>query len=130
MNASALMYVYMHMRMQQNHASPAKEGVSRQCRKSHSYALVVCVSVDAWLMFLLEQKFRSIFCSPGCIDNARIGCYKRFLLLVTILLLCLCQANSEIDICPYRCNPFYTAISRLITRPISNTTDIPWSLLH
>ena len=24
-------------------------------------------------MFLSEQKFRSIFCSPGCIDNARIG---------------------------------------------------------
>ena len=25
----------------------------------------------------------------------------------------LCRANSEIDVCPYRCDPFYTAISRL-----------------
>ena len=24
-----------------------------------------------------------------------------------------CRANTEIDICPYRCDPFYTAISRL-----------------
>ena len=25
----------------------------------------------------------------------------------------LCRANTKIDVCPYRCDPFYTAISRL-----------------
>ena len=39
--------------------------------------------------------------------------YQAVFVLVAILLLCLCRANSEIDICPYRCDPFYTAISRL-----------------
>ena len=39
--------------------------------------------------------------------------YQAFLFLVAILLVRLCRANSEIDVCPYRCDPFYTAISRL-----------------
>ena len=32
----------------------------------------------------------------------------------------LCRANSEIDVCPYRCDPFYTAISRLTTNMFVN----------
>ena len=39
--------------------------------------------------------------------------YQAVFVLVDILLLCLCRANSEIDICLYRCDPFYTAISHL-----------------
>ena len=40
--------------------------------------------------------------------------YQAVFVLVAILLVCLCRANSEIDVCPYRCDPFYMAITRLI----------------
>ena len=39
--------------------------------------------------------------------------YQAVFVLGSLLLVRLCRANSEIDVCPYRCDPFYTAISRL-----------------
>ena len=52
---------------------------SAHAKPQLALARLVCATVGAWLMFLSEQKFRSIFCSPGPIDNARIGFIKRFL---------------------------------------------------
>ena len=90
-----------------------RKSAERHAKLQLALARLVCISVSAWLMFWSQQRFINIFCSSGCIDNGRTGCTKRFLFLVAILFVRLCWANSEIDVCPYRCNPFYTAISRL-----------------
>ena len=46
---------------------------SEAADRSGSQARLVGISVSVWLMFQGEQKFRSVFCSPGCIYSARIG---------------------------------------------------------